>query len=90
MESQDTPSKGAASKGTGGYEAASAAVFLVGIYNGVAPFVARLVFDGKLLLALPLRLRAPWWWITSIAVLVATIALLELIDQAKKRRSAGD
>ena len=75
---------------TAAYDAASAVVFLVGIYNGVAPFVARLIFDGKLLLALPLRLPAPWWWITSVAVLITTVALLAVIDQAKQRRHPGE
>lgn len=69
------------------YDTASGVVFLVGIYNGVVPFIARLVFDrDRLLLALPLRLPAPWWWITSLTVIVATIALLAAIDQAKQRR----
>ncbi|MGH8775646.1 MAG: hypothetical protein ACRDWI_10865 [Jiangellaceae bacterium] len=78
------------SKGTGCYDAASAVVFLIGIYCGVAPFVVRLVLDGNQLLALPLRLRAPWWWIASIAVIIATIVLLAVIDQAKQRRVTGD
>lgn len=73
-----------------GYDAASAVVFLVGLYNGLAPFVSRLLFDGDLLLALPLRLGAPWWWITSLAVLVVTFVLLALIDQAKDRALADD
>jgi hypothetical protein len=76
------------SDSTAAYDAASAVVFLVGIYNGVAPFVVRLIFggEGNLLLALPLRLPAPWWWITSIAVLVTTVVLLAVLDQAKQRR----
>ena len=70
---------------------ASGIVFLVGIYNGIAPFVARLVFGGDdLLLALPLRLPSPWWWITSIAVLVVAGVLLVVIDEAKKRHLALD
>lgn len=74
---------------TRSYDTASAVVFLVGIYNGVAPFIVRLVFDrDRLLLALPLRLHAPWWWITSLAVIVATIVLLAAIDQAKQRRQS--
>jgi hypothetical protein len=71
-----------------GYDAVSAVVFLVGLYNGLAPFASRLLFDGDLLLALPLRLGAPWWWITSLAVLVATFVLLTLLDQAKDRALA--
>lgn len=77
-------------EGASGYDALSGAVFLVGIYNGVAPFVARLLLDGDLLLALPLRLPAPWWWITSLVVIVATFVLLALIDVAKQRRHADD
>ena len=46
---------------------ASGTDFLLGIYNSIAPFVSRLIFDGDLLLALPLRLPSPWW-LTSIAV----------------------
>ena len=63
----------------------SAVVFLVGIYNGIVPFIARLVFDGNQALALPLHLDAPWWWITSLAVVAVAIVLLALIDRAKSR-----
>jgi hypothetical protein len=84
---EDTPHADSA----GAYDAASAVVFLVGIYNGVAPFIARLVFDRDgLLLALPLRLPAPWWWITSLAVIAATIVALAAIDQAKERHQHDD
>ena len=72
------------------YDALSAVVFLLGVYNGIAPFVARLVFDGDLLLAFTLRLPAPWWWIASLAVVAAAIALLEAIDRAKQRRLASN
>jgi hypothetical protein len=72
------------------YDALSAVVFLLGVYNGIAPFVARLVFDGDLLLAFTLRLPAPWWWIASLAVVAAAVALLEAIDRAKQRRLADD
>jgi len=56
------------------------------VYNGIAPFIARLIFDGDLLLAFTLRLPAPWWWIASLAVVAAAVALLEAIDRAKQRR----
>ncbi len=80
-----------ASNGAAAYDVASGIVFLVGIYNGIAPFVARLVFGGDdLLLALPLRLPSPWWWITSIAVLVVAVVLLVVIDEAKKRHLAAE
>ena len=71
---------------TAGYDALEGLVFLVGLYNGVAPFVSRLVFDGDLLLALPLRLPSPWWWVASLAVIAATAALLAVIDRAKHDR----
>jgi len=81
------PERGSTDDTAALFDVASAVVFLVGLYNGVAPFVSRLVFDGDLFLAFTLRLRAPWWWITSIAVLVVTAGLLILIDEAKERRS---
>ena len=68
-----------------GYDALSAIVLLAGIYNGIAPFVARLVFDGDLFLAFTLRLPAPWWWIASLAVVALAVVLLELIDRARNR-----
>lgn len=68
-------------------DALSGLVLLVGLYNGVAPFVARLLFDTDLLLALPLRLAAPWWWLTSLAVIAISFLLLTSIDNAKRRCS---
>ena len=73
----------------GGYDALSGLVLLVGIYNGLAPFVARLVFGGDLFLAFTLRLPSPWWWLTSLAVVVLTVVLLEWIDRAKKRATGS-
>lgn len=74
-----------ADDGGGGYDALSGLVLLVGIYNGLAPFVARFVFGGDLFLAFPLRLPAPWWWLASLGVVVLTVVLLEWIDRAKQR-----
>jgi hypothetical protein len=71
---------------TAGYVALEGFVFLAGLYNGVAPFVSRLVFDGDLLLALPLRLPSPWWWVASLAVIAATAALLVVLDRAERNR----
>lgn len=77
--------------GTGGYDTLSGLVFLVGIYNGLAPFVVRAFGGGRLLLSLPTRMSAPWWWITSAAVLVATVVALAWLDHAKRRhRDATD
>jgi hypothetical protein len=68
------------------YDGLSAVVFLVGIYAGVVPFVVRLFSaDAQPLLALPLRLDGPWWWIASATAIVAAVALLEALDRAKRR-----
>jgi hypothetical protein len=67
----------------------SAIVVLVGFYNGVAPLIARLALDGDLLLSLPLRLSAPWWWIASLAVIVASAVALVAIDEARGGLSGG-
>lgn len=71
------------------FDAASGLVFLVGIYNGVAPFVVRLFGRDGLLLSLPTRLAAPWWWITSLIVLAATVALLAWMDHRKQQHRAA-
>lgn len=70
------------------YDGLSSLVFLVGIYEGVLPFVGKL-FGWHLKLALPLQLDGPWWWLVSIAVLIVAVALLERIDRAKKRAANG-
>jgi len=68
-----------------GWEALSGFVVLVALYNGVAPFVVRLVLGGDLLLALPLYLPAPWWWLAAGFVVVAAAAALVTIDRARHR-----
>jgi hypothetical protein len=89
----ERPAKGEkAEKGSDadGYDLAMGLVLLAGIYNGVAPFVSRLVFDGDLVLAVTLRLPAPWWWLASLGALIAAFVLLIVLDQAKRRhRTAG-
>ena len=77
------------SDGAAGYDALSGLVLLVGIYNGLAPFVARLVFGGDLFLAFTLRLPSPWWWLASLGVVVLTVVLLEWIDRAKQRATGS-
>jgi hypothetical protein len=74
------------SAATADLDALAAVVVLAGFYNGVAPFVARLVLGGDLRLALPLYLPAPWWWLTSAATIVGAVAALEAIERAKHRR----
>ncbi|SOE02374.1 hypothetical protein [Blastococcus haudaquaticus] len=72
-----------------GYDALSAIVLLAGVYNGIAPFVSRLFFDGDLFLAFTLRLPAPWWWIASLVVVALAVVLLAVIDRAKNRDAAA-
>lgn len=66
------------------YEGLTSLVFLIGLYEGVLPFVGKLLHWHPLL-SMPLRLSAPAWWIVSAAVIVVAIALLEVIDRAKTR-----
>lgn len=77
------------SEPTAWYDALSGLVLLVGLYNGLAPFVSRWFFGGDLFLALPLRLPAPWWWIVSLAVVALTVVLLEGIDRARNRAAGA-
>ncbi|WP_018684994.1 hypothetical protein [Actinokineospora enzanensis] len=67
-----------------GYDGLQGLVFLVGIWEGLIPFVAR-IFDWHPFLAFPLRLPSPLWWIVSGAVVVISMVCLELLDRAKKR-----
>ncbi len=67
------------------YDGLSAVVFLVGLHEGVMPFVAKL-WDGKPKLSLPTRLPSPAWWLVSASVIVVGFLLLWWIDSAKKRR----
>jgi hypothetical protein len=74
-----------------GYDSLASLVLLIGLYNGVAPFLARWVFGGSWLFTLTLRLDSPWWWITSLTVIAVTAVLLALIERAKQRLSGrGD
>ena len=66
------------------YEGLTSLVFLIGLYEGVLPFVGTLL-NWHPFLSMPLGLSAPAWWIVSAAVIVVAIALLEVIDRAKKR-----
>jgi hypothetical protein len=69
-----------------GWDALSGFIVLVALYNGLAPFVVRLVFHGdRLLLALPLHLPGPWWWIVAGSVIVAAAAALVAVDRARDR-----
>lgn len=80
------PTPATASSATDVHESLSAFVLLVGLTNGVAPLVVGPVFGADaLLIALPLHLPSPWWWVASLTVLAATAALLELLDRAGRR-----
>ena len=46
-------------------------VAAIGLIEGLAPLVARGLFDGRTLLAPAVHLPAPWWWLVSAAILVA-------------------
>jgi hypothetical protein len=74
------------------YDGLSSLVFVAGVYEGVVPVVVRLLVsdDARPLLVFPLRLAAPWWWITSVVVILVAIGLLERIDQAKRRAVSGE
>ncbi len=67
-----------------GYEALQSFVVIAGIYEGVVPFAGKW-FGWRPFLAFPLRLPNPAWWIVSAAVVVLSIALLEVLDRAKKQ-----
>ncbi|WP_051114820.1 hypothetical protein [Actinokineospora enzanensis] len=67
-----------------GYDGLQSAVFLVGIWEGLVPFASK-VFGWEPSLALPLRLPSPLWWIVSAAVVVLSMAMLEILDRAKRR-----
>lgn len=68
------------------HDAISAALLLLGFCQGAVPFLVKLLAgDAQPLLALPLRLSAPWWWIVSGLTIVATVVLLEATDRAKQR-----
>jgi len=66
------------------YDGLSGLVALAGIHEGIVPFIGK-IFGWHQFLSLPLHLPAPAWWIVSIAAIVVALALLEMIDQAKKR-----
>lgn len=86
-QATESPAEPAGQDGpVAGYDAVSAVVFLVGVYNGIVPFVARLVFDGDPVLAFTLLLPSPWWWIVSLVVIAVAVVLLDLVDTAKQRR----
>lgn len=76
-------------RATSDLDALSGLVVLLGFYNGVAPFVARLVLGGDLRLALPLLLPAPWWWLTSVATIIGAFGALVAIERVKRRRDSS-
>ena len=57
-------------------------VFVVGVYEGVVPLVSRL-FGWSPVLALPLHLPEPYWWVVSVSVIVVAVVLLEVLDRKK-------
>lgn len=69
------------------YDGLSSLVFLIGIYEGVVPFVIK-IFGWHQRLAFPARLAAPAWWIVSLAVIVVAAVLLDALEKAKIRAAA--
>jgi hypothetical protein len=69
------------------YDLLSFVVLFVGVYEGLLPFLAKLL-DWDPTLAFPRLLDGPWWWIVSGLVVASALRLLEAIDRAKKRRFA--
>jgi len=70
------------------FDALSAIVFMVGIYEGPIPFVAKL-FGAEPVLSVPSRLGTPTWWIVSALVVVVAIVALARIDDAKRHALAA-
>ncbi|PPK69502.1 hypothetical protein V5P93_006851 [Actinokineospora auranticolor] len=66
------------------YDGLQTVVLLVGVWEGLIPFVAK-IFGWRPFLAFPLHLPDPLWWIVSGAVIVISLVLLELLDRAKKQ-----
>lgn len=60
-------------------------VLLVGLYQGLLPFVAQ-VFGWHPVLSLPSRLDGPAWWLVSAAVVVVCAGLLEALHRAGDTR----
>ncbi len=70
------------------YDQLSTVVFIVGVYEGLLPFLGRWLGFSPLL-SLPLKLDAPWWWLVAGAVLVGAAAALIALDEGKKRLDAS-
>lgn len=70
------------------YDGASGLVWVVGVTQGVLPFLAK-AFGWAPAVLLPCRLDAPAWWIVSAAVIAAATVALILIDGAKERTASS-
>lgn len=66
------------------FDSLSGAVLLLGLAQGVVPFVAK-ALGWTPVWALPRHLDAPLWWIVSAAVIVIAATALLVIDRAKHR-----
>jgi hypothetical protein len=56
-------------------------VAAIGLIEGLAPLVARGLFDGRTLLAPAVHLPDPWWWLVSATILVACAVGVVVLDQ---------
>ncbi|MFG2004126.1 hypothetical protein ACGFNU_33700 [Spirillospora sp. NPDC048911] len=66
------------------YDSLSAIVLILGAYQGIGPFVGKLI-DATPVLSLPARLPSPAWWLAAIASIIVTVFLLWGLDVGKKR-----
>jgi branched-subunit amino acid permease len=71
------------------YDLLMVIALLVGIHEGVEPFAAK-IFGWHPFLSLPLNLASPAWWIVSGLVIVVAVAVLLLLDAAKRRNTDAD
>lgn len=71
------------------YDALSTLALVVGVYEGLLPFPAKL-FDWSPVLSIPARLDAPAWWIVAGVVLIVAATSLDRLDKAKKARFGHD
>jgi hypothetical protein len=71
------------------YDALSAVALLVGFYEGLLPFAAKL-FGWSPALSLPAHMDPPAWWIVAGVALIAAVIALDRLDTAKNRRFGPD
>jgi hypothetical protein len=56
-------------------------VAAIGLIEGLAPLLARGLFDGRTLPAPAVHLPAPWWWLISATILAACVVGVVVLDR---------